>query len=246
MSEPPPRPAATSAGDSVLRKLADNSSDDSLATRMRRKRFALFLSLLETLEGHVEILDIGGTQQFWDLMLEGKKPDVRVTLLNVVHQPVSSAAFVSAVGDAKNLASIRDGAFDVVFSNSVIEHVGPYDDQQRMAAEVRRAGTRYFVQTPNKRFPLEPHFLFPFFQYLPVSLRAWMLSNFDVGWYRRMPDKKAARVEVESVNLMTRSQFAALFPDASIYEEKLFGLTKSFVAYGGWGVSRRAGEEALR
>jgi hypothetical protein len=61
-----------------------------------------------------------------------------------------------------------------------------------------------------------------------------MLSSFDIGWYRRIPDRVAARREVESIRLLTRSQFAELFPNATIYEEKLLGLTKSFVAYHGW------------
>lgn len=229
-----PRPTANAAAGSLVRTLADNSRPDSLATSMRRKRFALFLSLLRSVEGHVEILDIGGTQQFWDIMLGEDATGMRVTLLNVAHQRVSSSAFVSAVGDARNLERIRDGEFDVVFSNSVIEHVGTYADQARMADEVRRVGKRYFVQTPNRRFPIEPHFLFPFFQYLPVPARAWMLSSFDIGWYRRIPDRVAARREVESIQLLTRSQFAKLFPDAIIYEERLLGLTKSFVAFHGW------------
>jgi hypothetical protein len=229
-----PRPAANTAAGSLVRTLADNTRPDSLATSMRRKRFALFLSLLRSIEGHVEILDIGGTQQFWDIMLGTQPEGMRVTLLNVAHQPVSSSAFVSAVGDARKLERIRNGEFDVVFSNSVIEHVGTYADQARMADEVRRVGKRYFVQTPNRRFPIEPHFLFPFFQYLPVPARAWMLSSFNVGWYRRIPDRVAARREVESIQLLTRSRFAKLFPDATIHEEKLLGLTKSFVAYHGW------------
>jgi hypothetical protein len=230
-----PRPAATTAAGSIVRTLADNSRADSLASRMRRKRFEFFLSLLQSVEGPVEILDIGGTQQFWDIMLGSQPSGMRITLLNVAHQPVSSSAFISAVGDARKLDRIRDGAFDVVFSNSVIEHVGTYADQKRMADEVRRVGKRYFVQTPNRRFPIEPHFLFPYFQYLPVPARAWMLSSFNVGWYRRIPDKAAARREVESIQLLTRSRFAELFPDATIYEEKFLGLAKSFVAFAGWG-----------
>ena len=229
-----PRPAANAAAGSIVRTLADNSRPDSMASRMRRKRFALFLSLLESVEGPVRILDIGGTQQFWNVMMGSEPTRLRITLLNVVHQTVSSSAFVSAVGDARHLEGIGDGEFDVVFSNSVIEHVGTYEDQRRMADEVRRVGKRYFVQTPNRRFPIEPHFLFPFFQYLPVAARAWLLSSFNVGWYRRIPDKQAARREVESIQLLTRSRFAKLFPGATLYEEKILGLTKSFVAFGGW------------
>jgi len=201
---------------------------------MRRRRFDLFLSLLRKLEGRVEIIDIGGTQQFWDLMLGDDPADVRVTLLNLEHQAVSSSRFVSAAGDARSLKEFADRSFDVVFSNSVIEHVGSYYQQRRMASEIQRIGKRYFVQTPNKRFPLEPHFLFPWFQYLPLGLRAWMVHRFDIGWYKRIPDPAAARVEVESIQLLTRRQFSSLFPRARIHEEKIAGLTKSFVAIGGW------------
>jgi len=228
------RPEAKSAGRSVIKGLADNSSGTSLATRMRRARFALFLSLLERLEGHLEILDIGGTQGFWNLMTGGDPGDVRVTLLNIEHQPVSSAQFISAVGDARALPQYGNDSFDVVFSNSVIEHVGAYDDQRRMANEVMRVGKRYFVQTPNKRFPLEPHFLFPFFQYLPAAVRAQLVHRFDIGWYKRIPSLAKAREEVDSIQLLTRRRFAELFPGAAIYEEKMFGLTKSFVAFRGW------------
>jgi hypothetical protein len=230
----PLRPAASAAGKSLIKSLADNSSGDSLATRMRRARFALFLSLLGRLKGHVEILDIGGTQEFWTLMTGGDPGDVRVTLLNIEHQPVSSSRFASAVGDARSMPEFADGSFDVVFSNSVIEHVGSYEDQRRMANEVMRVGRRYFVQTPNKRFPLEPHFLFPWFQYLPSWARAQMVHRFDVGWYKRMPDYAAAKTEVDSIRLLTRAKFTALFPGAKLHVEKLAGLPKSFVAYGGW------------
>ena len=228
------RPAANPARGSVIKGLADNSSGTSLATRMRRARFVLFLSLLQNLRGHVEILDIGGTQEFWTLMTGGDPGDVRVTLLNIEHQPVTSAKFVSAAGDARDMPEFADKSFDVVFSNSVIEHVGNYADQRRMASEVMRVGRRYFIQTPNKRFPLEPHFLFPFFQYLPDEVRAQMVHRFDVGWYKRIPSLEKARAEVRSIQLLTRRRFMDLFPGATLHEEKLLGLTKSFVAYGGW------------
>lgn len=228
------RPAASAAGGSLIKSLADNSNAASLATRMRRARFALFLSLLARLEGHVEVLDIGGTQEFWNLMTGGDPGDVRVTLLNIEHQQVTSPKFVSAVGDARAMPQFDDRSFDVVFSNSVIEHVGSYQDQRRMADEVQRVGKHYFVQTPNKRFPLEPHFLVPWFQYLPSTVRAWMVNRFDVGWYKRIPELAAARAEVDSIQLLTRKRFTALFPSATIHIEKLGGLAKSFVAYGGW------------
>lgn len=90
------------------------------------------------------------------------------------------------------MSLFRNEEFDVVFSNSVIEHLGEYPQQRRMADEVRRAGKRYFLQTPNRYFPLEPHFFFPFFQFLPVSVRVWLLSRFHLGWHKRGLDRRTA------------------------------------------------------
>ncbi len=226
--------AAADSRPSLLKSFADNSDANSFATRMRRARFSLFLDLLGRLPGHVEILDIGGTQEFWNLMLPGNPGDIRVTLLNLDHQQVTSRYFVSASGDARAMPQFADRSFDVVFSNSVIEHVGSFREQSRMAAEIRRVGKRYFVQTPNKRFPLEPHFLFPWFQYLPAAVRAGMVQRFDVGWYRRIPDAAAARAEVDSIQLLTQRRFVSLFPGARLHVERFAGLAKSFTVFGGW------------
>ena len=158
-----------------------------------------------------------------------------MTLFNVRAEPVSSPSFDAVAGDARDLGRYDTASFDVVFSNSVIEHLGPsFADQMRMANEIRRVAKRYFVQTPNRYFPLEPHFLVPGFQFMPVWARTWLVSHFDVGWYKRIPDKEAAKREVESVALLTARQLKELFPEARIYEETILGMTKSFVAYHGW------------
>ncbi len=219
----------------LIKRLADNSSASSLATAMRRRRFALLLSFLEEKRGQpIKLLDVGGTQEFWTMMSGGAPPDVHVTLLNL-HQPrVSEPRFEGVEGDARDLSRYADGAFDIVFSNSVIEHLGPkLEDQRRMADEIRRVGKRYFVQTPNRYFPLEPHFLMPGFQFWPVALRVWAISHFNVGWYKRFVDEEAARREVESISLLSEAQVRSFFPDARIYREKFLGLTKSFIAYSG-------------
>jgi hypothetical protein len=222
---------------SLLKKLVDNSDAGSLATRMRRRRFAFFLSLLSGLKNPpaIRVLDVGGTQNFWERMGQSGLRDVHVTLLNLEAQWVSGPSFASVAGDARDLSRYADGSFDVVFSNSVIEHLGPhFSNQQLMAHEVRRVGKRYFVQTPNRRFPIEPHFLTPGFQFLPVSAKAWAVTHFNLGWYKKFSDGETARREVESISLLTERQMHRLFPGASIYREKFMGLTKSFVAYQGW------------
>ena len=220
----------------LIKRLADNSSTSSLATAMRRRRFALLLSFLEERRGQpIKLLDVGGTQEFWVLMSGGAPPDVHITLLNLHKPKVSEPSFDAVEGDARDLSRYPDGAFDIVFSNSVIEHLGPaFEDQRRMANEIRRVGKHYFVQTPNRYFPLEPHFLMPVFQFWPVPLRVWAISHFNVGWYKRFVDEEAARREVESISLLSEAQVRSLFPEGRIYREKFLGLTKSFIAYSGW------------
>jgi hypothetical protein len=201
---------------------------------MRRKRFEFFCRLFQDVPRPARLLDIGGTQLFWEVMGFMDVPDVHITLLNLYQPEIKHKNFSGLVGDATHLAGIKDGQFDVVFSNSVIEHVGCFNRQKQMAQEVRRVGQRYFVQTPNYYFPLEPHFLFPGFQWLPVGVRVFLISHFNLGWVKRIPDPDKARETVESIRLLRKHELLTLFPDARLYEEKLFGLTKSFVAYGGW------------
>ena len=128
----------------------------------------------------------------------------------------------------------KHGEFDVVFSNSVIEHLGNYEDQRRMANEVIRVGKRYFVQTPNKFFPIESHFHFPLFQFLPKRTRIWLHMHRNLGWRKKTIDYKLAKSSIEELRLLSKSELKLLFPHAKIYEEKYFGFNKSFIAYDGW------------
>jgi hypothetical protein len=219
----------------LFRKVVDNRQDDSLATAMRRKRFAFFLSLLERLPQPVSILDVGGTQNFWERLGLTDYSGIHITLLNI-HQPPQQnhPLFSAMIGDATDMSNIADQAFDVVFSNSVIEHVGDLSQQQRMANEVQRVGKRYFLQTPNYYFPIEPHFLFPGFQWLPVSVRVFLITHFSLGWVKRISDVEDARKLVENTRLLRKRQLLQLFPGADLYEERFLSLVKSFVVYDRW------------
>jgi ubiquinone/menaquinone biosynthesis C-methylase UbiE len=198
---------------------------------MRRKRFALFLKLLADVPRPLAILDVGGTQDFWELMAFMGEPGIKITVLNIEPQAVTFDNFTSVVGDATNLSLFADDSFDVVFSNSVIEHVGDAAQQRRMAREVDRVGRRYFIQTPNYYFPVEPHYHFLGFQWLPLAWRAWLLNHFDLGWAKRTPTIEDARRSVGSIRLLRKRELMSLFPEANLYEEKFFGLTKSFIVY---------------
>lgn len=212
--------------------IADNRNPASLASRMRRRRFALFRALLEQPPRAQRILDVGGTVGFWEAM-QALSPDVSVTLLNL--QPSSQAlppGFHAVSGDARAMREFRDGEFDLVFSNSVIEHVGTLDDQLRMADEVRRVGKRYFVQTPNRYFPIEPHFLLPYFQFYPRTLQVELTRHFALGWYAKIPNRERALAHVQGHRLLSEREMQRLFPDAQIHRERIAGLTKSLLAIG--------------
>ena len=218
----------------ILKKLADSSRPGSLASSLRKKRFAFFSELLKRLEGPIKILDLGGTQAFWEHVQLDFLDQVEIYLLNLKAVKVSRPNFKSLSGDARRLEHIDDRAFDVVFSNSVIEHVGSLADQRRMAFEIRRVAKRYFVQTPNKYFPVEPHFLFPFFQFLPLEIKIFLLTHFDLGWSGKLPSRKRALRQASSIRLLSRSELEGLFPGAEIRAEKFLGLTKSFMILSGW------------
>ena len=217
-----------------LRKIANPALDNSLATKTRQKNFELFRSLVSTVPKPLKILDIGGTQYYWEKVNFLEDDDIEIILLNVSKEEINHSILKSIAGDARHLIEFQDKEFDVVFSHSVIEHVGGFDDQRKMAEEIKRVGKRYFLQTPNRFFPVETHFLFPMFQFLPLFVKVWLVSHFDIGWYKRTPDKKKALEIVTSIRLLTKNELSELFSEGSIYREKFLGLTKSFLVYGGW------------
>jgi len=217
-----------------IKWLADSKNRLSVAAGLRRRRFALFRELIDALPRPVRVLDIGGTQMYWEQMGYTDEPDVHITIVNLKQNEPRHAMFSVVVGDGTDLSQYADGAFDVAFSNSVIEHVGGWAEQQRMAAEVRRVGRRYFVQTPNYWFTIEPHFLFPGFHWLPIAARVWLIRRFHLGWNTRFDQEAAARAKVAGIRLLRRKELRRLFPDAHLHAERVLGLVKSFVAYRGW------------
>ena len=127
-------------------------------------------------------------------------------------------------GDACEVDGVRDGEFEIVFSNCVIEHVGSDDRQRAFASEVRRVGKKFWVQTPSKWFPIEAHCGMPFWWFYPETLR----RAFQRGWRKKLPAWTEA---VENTRVLTRRQLIDLFPEAKIKVERFAGLSKSYVVY---------------
>jgi SAM-dependent methyltransferase len=209
---------------------------DSINQKFREKRFKFFISLLNKVKAEnpgrpVRILDIGGLEVYWERMNYLDTNDVHITLLNLEKNSTRSSNVVSVKGDATNLSEYKDGQFDIVHSNSVIEHLYDKANHKKMANEAMRVGRYYFVQTPNYWFPIEPHWLFPFFQWLPFGTRVFLTRHFNLGHYTKIPDKAAAKHLVSEINLITEKEMKALFPDGKVYREMFMGMKKSITMY---------------
>lgn len=223
----------------IARRFTNYDDLNSPASRMRLKRFAPFLKLLdETIDahGHATILDIGGTRKYWNILpsqyLNGGK--LRITILNLsgVNQHENDSVFSYSVGDACDLGQFDVGAFHIIHSNSCIEHVGGWSRICQFANEVRRLASSggYFIQTPNYWFPVEPHNLTPLFQWLPRPVRVGLVQRFKLGHWPKSANVIEAVRWVESARLLDRKEFTALFPSATILTERMLGMPKSFIA----------------
>ena len=171
------------------------------------------------------VLDVGGTPFNWEL--SPVRP--QVTLLNVEdpnYDLPSDMRFVRGDGCALQFGT---GEFDIVYSNSVIEHVSTLERQRQFADECARVGRSYYVQTPNRYFPLEPHLVTPFVHWLPRAWQRPLIRNGTVWGLVRRPDA-AATAWYDDVRLLTASELRQLFPGATIVAEHFMGLTKSLIA----------------
>jgi ubiquinone/menaquinone biosynthesis C-methylase UbiE len=198
----------------------------------RKRRFRLFCSLLDELSilhRPIRILDIGGTASYWRALAPlWSDRSCDITIVNLESETADDGDLHIRAGDACAL-EYADNSFDVVHSNSVIEHVGHWEAMTRMADEVRRLAPRYFLQTPNFWFPVEPHYRRLFFHWYPEIVRARMLASRRHG-FRKATDLGDAMRNIQTVNLLGRTELGTLFPDAEIVRERIGPLTKSLIA----------------
>lgn len=210
-------------------RLASVHDRHSLANRLRAARFRRFEESVSKLPRPVSILDLGGTTDFWEQRGWAGHPEFRITTLNLFPQTQRHENVTPMIGNATKL-DFSDGSVDVVFSNSVIEHLRTFGDQRLMAAEIRRVGKAFWVQTPNFWFPMEPHFLIPGWQWMPFDMRVAILRKHRCGWMGPCPDRERARDLVSEVRLLGRKELASLFPDARLIPEWFCGFVKSWNA----------------
>lgn len=192
--------------------------------RAREARMKRFVEVMRVRPGQ-RVIDLGGETGLWrfvDVPLD-------VTILNLPGQPINDRQhgphrFTIVRGDATDAAAFGDGAFDLAFSNSCIEHVGPPGKQAAFAREARRLAPAYWVQTPSMGFPVEAHTGLPFWWLYPEGVRARLIR----GWRKRRPDYGEF---IAGTRVLRRRELEAYFPDATIEAEKVLGFTKSYTAW---------------
>jgi SAM-dependent methyltransferase len=183
-----------------------------LASRARARRHERFFALAGLPPG-ARVLDVGcGALGLRALASSPEgEPELDITGVDLLEYPAYPGPFVRA--DPADGLPFADREFDLVYCSSVIEHVPP-DRRATFAAEVRRVGRGWFVQTPALSFPIEPHSLLPGAHWLPLSLRRpyWRLGATG-GW--------------EEISLLGRGELETLFGPARA--ERIGPLVKSWV-----------------
>jgi SAM-dependent methyltransferase len=196
--------------------------------RFRIARMARFQRLLQ-IDENTRILDVGGTPGNWSLL--AVRP--QVTILNLPRAIEARGSLTWIFADGCQLP-FRDKSFDVVFSNSVIEHLGDPLRHEHYARDIARVGIRYFVQTPNRWFPVESHLLTPLIHFLPRRWQKAMIEKFTIWeWIARPgPAERAFYLEhyLRDIQLLDGRAMRRLFPDARLIRERFLGLTKSLIA----------------
>jgi hypothetical protein len=210
-----------------------NALFNRLSQRSRRIKMDLLARYLP-LQGTERVLDIGSQVDSQSRQILERFPDKsRITAANLFpeHLDTIRAAYPgihTVQADARALP-FGDQSFDLVYSNAVIEHVGTFGDQQRMADEVRRVGRRWFLTTPNKWYPFEFHARMPFVSWLPPPL---MHRVTRLWGYNHLRGRYQPGNDFSDVHLLTARQLRRLFPDSLVLMPRVTFWPETLVVVG--------------
>jgi hypothetical protein len=211
-------------GDEITERLVGTAVIDAGNKRFRRRRWRALADRFPLSE--MTVLDVGGVEAQW--RLSPAKP-ARLVMLNLFPQESEAEVIVGDACDPPE-ALLREH-FDLVISNSVLEHVGGHWRRQRFAETVHAISDHHWVQTPYRYFPIEPHFVCPGVQYLPKRVAVTYLSNWPIGNYRgKLRDPRRTLEYLQRIELLDLSSFRTYFPDSEIVRERIGPLIKSLIA----------------
>ena len=196
-----------------------------LFKRFRPRRMQRFADLFKP-DANTQILDVGGTAFNWSLLAQTPA----VTLLNIRAAAASSAPdeHTRLIADGRHLP-FAENAFDIVYSNSVIEHLGDYPSQVQFAAECLRVGRAGFIQTPNKWFPVEPHYLTICIHWLPKNWQRRLLRFLSLRGLLASAGPEEFDAMLAEIRLLNATELRALFPGGKLIRERFLGWTKSLI-----------------
>lgn len=202
-------------------------TDQSWGGRRRTRRAGWLAATFPDL-ADMTVIDLGGRVDTWERAPVRPK---HVHVVNLEAPPAEVPAWAEFDhGDACQLPDrIAARRYDLVFSNSVLEHVGGHERRERFAGTVHTLADRHWVQTPYRYFPIEPHWIVPGMQHLPVAVRAVLALRWPLVHTRAGSREEALR-EVLWTELVDYTQMRMLFPQSRIVTERLAGFPKSLIA----------------
>jgi hypothetical protein len=173
-----------------------------------------------------KVIDLGGLPGTWSSSPGG----FPVVLINLEPHTTQDPRFTTIKTDATRLP-FPDNSFDIVFSNSLIEHLGGFEKQHAFAREASRMAWKLWIQTPARWFPIEPHLLALFVHYFPMSLqKRFLVRWFSVWGWLEKPTPQQVDAYLAGIRLLTYKEMKQLFPGCKILKERLLGFTKSYIA----------------
>lgn len=203
----------------------------------RKRKVALFYDVLKP-DFQTKLLDVGaeinpngdrGLQLIDSYPWKSNVYAVNLSPEHISQMKQYYPEIKASVADACDLPW-PDKHFDIVYSNAVIEHVGDFENQKKMATEIMRVGKCWFVTTPNRWFPFEFHLRLPFVTWLPGH------SYLCVGRiisYNHVHKKYMFGIKHDGLRLLTARELKTCFPDSNIIKQRVTLIAETLIAVGG-------------
>ncbi|MEW6221235.1 MAG: hypothetical protein AB1634_17105 [Thermodesulfobacteriota bacterium] len=219
-------------------RLQKKLQDARLANK--KKRLAIFKGVVAGMPRPLRVVDLGGTASFWTAWGFGHDGDLRVTLVNNHEQDRTNVGYDNSIpyvkeeiNDVRHLTADCLKEFDLVFSNSMIEHLTSHEEQFHLGLTIEQSGVAFFVQTPNKYSIVDPHFphpLVPFFGAYPKTIQGLLLTMNRLGSGARAASLATARGRLRYYHPVSAGQLQAMLPSGQLVRERFLGFCHSLIA----------------
>jgi hypothetical protein len=208
----------------TIAKLIDPDRAGSFTHRFRQARSEEFKRRFPDL-ADMRVLDLGGYAVSWTVL--GVRPR-SLTVVNLDRDKGPYEPWMDIV--QADACTGGFGKYDLVFSNSLMEHLGGHARRQQFANVVQESAPSWWIQTPYRYFPIEPHWIFPCFQFLPFRMRVMVCQHWNTLNMPACKDADRAADIVASIELISATEMRTYFPTSEIWFERVASIPKSLVA----------------